>query len=543
MKKLLSIVLVLAVAVSASAGVNITRNNFNSKSFGTEKSKVFKTSHALDGAHASGILRAPITEAPEGESKFYKRAGDCLYVEDNYVVPGEQEGSIELIYAADNKVWFKNIFFGVGDNFGTSYVYGNLSADGTTITVPMGQSIYYSDYYGADVVLSWGTSSVGENIVWTPDTTVTEAVYVIDGNTITLQGGGPAPSGSDYPQYEANGLGSVWTDDGTFGGYLEWGTVLTEFVPATLPTNLAVNPTATTAYVTWDGAEGDTWKLRWRPWTDLSGNPYQWTFPLDSYEEELEGWWSYDADEDGYGWGLAYSSNDQDDVCLYSYSWSSSSGSLSPDNYIGTPDVPLVGELQFTVWGTSDSWPDVFQVYAMVGDDMHQLFEEDLETTAAHKTYTVDLSSFEGATGCIVFRHYNCTNQYAIYIDDVMIGNLDNIIEPAAWEYANDLDATEHTIEGLTPETKYEVQVMAYKEDNETDWTELLEFTTLAEQDHVVGDLNGDGVVDIADVNICINIILETNNDPNVKALADLSGDGTVDVTDVNMMINIILSE
>ena len=58
----------------------------------------------------------------------------------------------------------------------------------------------------------------------------------------------------------------------------------------------------------------------------------------------------------------------------------------------------------------------------------------------------------------------------------------------------------------------------------------------------VPGDLNGDNTVDITDVNICINIILERNNDPAVKILADLSGDGTVDITDVNAIINIILT-
>ncbi|MBO4871038.1 MAG: hypothetical protein J5565_03530 [Muribaculaceae bacterium] len=61
-------------------------------------------------------------------------------------------------------------------------------------------------------------------------------------------------------------------------------------------------------------------------------------------------------------------------------------------------------------------------------------------------------------------------------------------------------------------------------------------------QDQDPGDLNGDGVVDVADVNICINVILETNTDPDIFALSDLNGDGVVDVADVNMIINIILS-
>ena len=61
-------------------------------------------------------------------------------------------------------------------------------------------------------------------------------------------------------------------------------------------------------------------------------------------------------------------------------------------------------------------------------------------------------------------------------------------------------------------------------------------------QSEVPGDLNGDGHVDISDVNICINVILEVNQDEAVKALADLNGDGNVDISDVNAIINIILA-
>ena len=59
----------------------------------------------------------------------------------------------------------------------------------------------------------------------------------------------------------------------------------------------------------------------------------------------------------------------------------------------------------------------------------------------------------------------------------------------------------------------------------------------------VPGDLNGDGKVDVSDVNICINIILETVQDEAVKALADVTGDGNVDVSDVNLVVNIILGK
>ena len=62
------------------------------------------------------------------------------------------------------------------------------------------------------------------------------------------------------------------------------------------------------------------------------------------------------------------------------------------------------------------------------------------------------------------------------------------------------------------------------------------------EPQHQIGDVDGDDAVDIADVNICINIILGSNNDPDATTLADLNGDGTVDISDVNALINIILS-
>ena len=59
----------------------------------------------------------------------------------------------------------------------------------------------------------------------------------------------------------------------------------------------------------------------------------------------------------------------------------------------------------------------------------------------------------------------------------------------------------------------------------------------------VKGDLNGDGRVDIDDVNIAINIVLEKEVDAAVIALADLDSSGTVDIADINTLLNIILTQ
>ena len=56
----------------------------------------------------------------------------------------------------------------------------------------------------------------------------------------------------------------------------------------------------------------------------------------------------------------------------------------------------------------------------------------------------------------------------------------------------------------------------------------------------VPGDVNGDGKVDISDLNVCINIILGTASQSSYPD-ADVNGDGKVDITDVNAIINIIL--
>ncbi|MBR6284445.1 MAG: PKD domain-containing protein [Muribaculaceae bacterium] len=57
------------------------------------------------------------------------------------------------------------------------------------------------------------------------------------------------------------------------------------------------------------------------------------------------------------------------------------------------------------------------------------------------------------------------------------------------------------------------------------------------------GDVNGDGNVDIDDVNILINIILEQDNANNYGGRADITGDSLTDIEDVNTLINIILTQ
>lgn len=64
----------------------------------------------------------------------------------------------------------------------------------------------------------------------------------------------------------------------------------------------------------------------------------------------------------------------------------------------------------------------------------------------------------------------------------------------------------------------------------------------LIEHMSLTGDVDGDGVVDITDVNILVNIVLGDDVAYRYDGRADVSGDGSVDISDVNMIINIILN-
>lgn len=60
---------------------------------------------------------------------------------------------------------------------------------------------------------------------------------------------------------------------------------------------------------------------------------------------------------------------------------------------------------------------------------------------------------------------------------------------------------------------------------------------------NLFGDVNLDGFVDVADVNILINIILQRDEAENYGRRAYITNDDVVDVSDVNALINIILAQ
>ena len=72
-------------------------------------------------------------------------------------------------------------------------------------------------------------------------------------------------------------------------------------------------------------------------------------------------------------------------------------------------------------------------------------------------------------------------------------------------------------------------------------YPEWCQFGTIEEETFPVGDVNGDLLVDVEDVNALVNIILKFNSPTDYNGTADVNSSGMVDVADVNAVVNIIL--
>ena len=83
--------------------------------------------------------------------------------------------------------------------------------------------------------------------------------------------------------------------------------------------------------------------------------------------------------------------------------------------------------------------------------------------------------------GYIGIRHFNCTDQFRLNLDNFLIQDPEAVIEDGEWITAEAVTSP-YAIEDLTPETEYEVQVQGiFEEKGTTNWTESVFFTTLAE--------------------------------------------------------------
>ena len=190
-----------------------------------------------------------------------------------------------------------------------------------------------------------------------------------------------------------------------------------------------------------------------------------WTLPVQDYEKvptkfyfdfenkSLNGWLSIDADGDGYSWSNSkiYSQTESGYQSWHSAMSHScmETTPLTPDNYLATTKKYLITEtskLHFYVSAENKNYSQEHYGIAISTKsnykvaDFKTIFEETLikedNPSSSHGVWyerTIDLSEYAGQEVYIAFRHFNCTDQFWINIDNVELTTTDTRKHEGEW--------------------------------------------------------------------------------------------------------------
>ena len=190
-----------------------------------------------------------------------------------------------------------------------------------------------------------------------------------------------------------------------------------------------------------------------------------WTLPVQGYNNSefkynfedgtTNGWLALDADGDGYTW--ANSSKYTEDECGYQSFFGVMSHSsiqtkaLTPDNYLVTVKKYHITDnsvLRYRVSAENKSNPEEHYGIAVSTKSNHKtadfkmVWEETLpkndNSSTSHGTWyerTVDMSEYAGQDVYVAFRHFNCTNQQWINIDNVELTTAETRKRDGEWLY------------------------------------------------------------------------------------------------------------
>ncbi|MBR3493226.1 MAG: leucine-rich repeat protein [Bacteroidales bacterium] len=155
----------------------------------------------------------------------------------------------------------------------------------------------------------------------------------------------------------------------------------------------------------------------------------------------MQGWTSIDADGDGYEWhpvsDASTSYSGAGHIGSESWKYNPGPGALFPDNYAVSPQVQFgtASSLHFWACAEDASFPAEYFGVAVstTGNTDAADFATIQEWTMSAKSgrstgtwyeYTVDLSQYAGQTGYVAIRHFNCSEQGALLIDDVTLSGM-----------------------------------------------------------------------------------------------------------------------
>ena len=192
---------------------------------------------------------------------------------------------------------------------------------------------------------------------------------------------------------------------------------------------ITISPNSVEAGTVAFGGRGDRDELvygfedGWQGWTTFQGN----TTSPNSWMHNT----SYPTSNNNFSTG--YGHNNSDGFMLSeSYISGSSSGSgtaVTPDNYLVSPQVRLGGSISFYAGARNTSYcAEKFSVMVSTTDNTNAASFTTVATWTLSLSqagynatpYTVDLSAYSGM-GYVAIRHYDCTDQWFLCVDDITI--------------------------------------------------------------------------------------------------------------------------
>lgn len=293
------------------------------------------------------------------------------------------------------------------------------------------------------------------------------------------------------------GIRSVMEDEGGDEYYSNWSEGVTFTTPAInpMPEISSVAPTPNSATITWEG-ESDSYIVRYRKTV------------YDFDDSTLQGWTTIDADGDGYTWVTSTSPFDYhkssvdltgkgyagSQAFVLSGSYTNSGGrALTPDNYLVSPKVTLGGSISFYACTHDVNYPaehfgvavsttgntdaadfTTIEEWTMTSEGTPASSRRKIQGNWGY--YTVDLSAYEGQEGYVAIRHFDCTDQFILNVDDIYISGTAKTA--GNWVTIETSDKSV-TLEGLEPNTEYEFEVIGIMNHQPDASSSFYTFTTL----------------------------------------------------------------
>lgn len=168
-------------------------------------------------------------------------------------------------------------------------------------------------------------------------------------------------------------------------------------------------------------------------------------------------------------------------------------------------------------------------------------------TTGQWTIYETDLSQYEGQEVRIGV-HYMSFDAFFTQIDDFYVGNGEDEGTAIDVGYIQHYEVyLDGALKGTTTEPQFSfshlnggTHKVGIKAIYASGASQLVEYEFTLPARAIQGDTNGDGKVDIADVNAAINVML---GKADYSFMCDANGDGKVDIADVNIIINNMLGK